>query len=117
MTNWIRAASVAQLRSAGGLLGCTVDGVEIALYEVDGEYFATSNLCTHAHAFLSEGWLEGHLIECPIHQGLFDIRTGEVKGPPCTEPIQTYPVKKQDEELLVAVAPAAGAGPTVASRE
>lgn len=104
MTNWIKAATVAQVRDAGGLLGCDVDGVPIAIYEVEGEYFATSNLCTHGHAILTEGWLDGHVIECPIHQGLFDIRTGEIKGPPCTEPLQTYPVSRQGEELLVAIA-------------
>ena len=110
MTNWVRAATVTQVKDAGGLLGCVIDDVQIAIYEVEGEYFATSNLCTHAHAILSEGWLDGHLIECPIHQGLFDIRTGEVKGPPCTEPIQTYPLRRQDDELFVVVTTAADAG-------
>jgi len=98
---WIRAASVAELEDAGGLLGCVVGGVAVALYAVEGKYFATSDTCTHGQARLSDGYLEGHLIECPLHQGLFDIRTGEVRGPPCSRPIRTLEVRQQDGELLV----------------
>jgi naphthalene 1,2-dioxygenase ferredoxin component len=107
-TSWIRVASIAELDDAGGLLGCSVGGVPIALYSVEGEYFATADTCTHGQARLSDGYLEGHLIECPLHQGLFDIRTGEVKGPPCTKAIRTVPVRERDGALLVGVEPAQG---------
>lgn len=105
-TSWIRVASVAELEDSGGLLGRTVGGVPIALYAVDGEYFATSDTCTHGQARLSDGYLEGHLIECPLHQGLFDIRTGEVKGPPCTKPIHTLLAREEDGALFVCIEPA-----------
>ena len=105
MTSWIRVASVAELEDSGGLLGSSVGGVPIALYVVDGEYFATFDTCTHGQARLSDGYLEGHLIECPLHQGLFDIRTGEVKGPPCSKAIRTLPVREDDGVLLIGIEP------------
>ena len=102
-SEWIRIASVTELAEARGLLGRSIRGVSLAVYEVSGACFVTSDRCTHAHALLSEGYLEGFLIECPLHQGLFDIRTGEAKGPPCTEPLRTFEVRREGEDLLVSV--------------
>ncbi len=102
---WIRVASIAELEEAGGLLGRVAAGVPIALYAAEGEYFATANTCTHGQARLSDGYLDGHIIECPLHQGLFDIRTGEVKGPPCTKPIRTLQVMQEGGSLLVRMEP------------
>lgn len=98
---WTRAASVAEVEASDGLLGVSLFGQRIALYGVDGEYFATSDICTHGNAALSQGYLDGFLIECPLHQGLFDIRTGAVKGPPCSKPIASYPVRREGDDLLV----------------
>lgn len=100
---WFNAVRVEDLVANGGMIGCTVAGVPIALYAVAGAYYATSDICTHGQARLSDGWLEGHVIECPIHQGLFDIRTGEVKGPPCTKPVRVFEVKVQDGALMVRI--------------
>lgn len=75
--------------------------LEFALYLVNGEVFATSNRCTHGGARLSDGYLEGHLIECPLHQGLFDIRTGEVRGPPCTRRLRVYPARLEGDSVLI----------------
>lgn len=77
--------------------------IRVALYTVDGDYFATSLMCTHGQASLADGYLDGHLIECPLHQGLFDIRSGEAVGPPCYEPLTTYPVRLVDGVLEVEV--------------
>ena len=101
---WIHVASTSQVKDAGGMFGCAVQGVQLAVYEVDGAYYVTSNRCTHGRARLSSGYLEGYLIECPVHQGLFDIRTGEPKGPPCTEPIPIFPVRLEGDELSVSAA-------------
>lgn len=98
---WISISTIAELEEAGGQLGCSLSGTPIAIYAVDGNYFATADTCTHGQARLSEGYLEGFLIECPLHQGLFDIRTGEAKGPPCTKPIRTIPVREEGGKILV----------------
>lgn len=95
-----RAAAVAELKESG-VMAATVAGEEVALYWVDGAAFATRDLCTHAFARLSEGHLDGDCIECPIHQALFDVRTGEAVSEPATEPVRTYPCKIEGDDVLV----------------
>ena len=59
-----------------GVAKASANGLSVALYVVDGEYFATADLCTHGQASLSDGFLDGELIECPLHQGTFNVKTG-----------------------------------------
>ncbi len=66
---------------------------EIALYSVAGAVYATSNVCSHGHARLCEGFLLDHEIECPLHQGRFDIRNGVPTCGPADAPIRCYPVR------------------------
>ena len=99
-TGWARAANRSELAS-GEVLGVEVAGHSIALYEVDGNIFATDNICTHAYARLSDGWLDGELIECPLHAARFDVRTGKVLDPPATVDLKTYPVRVVDDEIQV----------------
>ncbi len=76
-------------------------GREIALYSVDGDIFATDNICTHGHARLCDGFLEGAEIECPLHQGRFDVRTGKAMCAPLTEDLRAYPVRIVDQRVFV----------------
>jgi len=99
-TGWARVASRSEL-AAGEVLGVEVAGHSIALYDVDGNIFATDNVCTHAYARLSDGWLDGELIECPLHAARFDVRTGKVLDPPATVDLKTYPVRVVDDEIQV----------------
>jgi p-cumate 2,3-dioxygenase ferredoxin component len=70
------------------------DGRKLALYQVDGEYFATDDTCTHDSASLSEdGRIEGHIVECLWHNGSFDVRTGEACNMPCSVALNTWPVQ------------------------
>lgn len=78
-----------------------VGGREIAIYLVDGAVYATDNRCTHGDARLCDGYLEGHEIECPHHQGRFDIRTGAATCAPATLALQTYPVQLDGERVLL----------------
>lgn len=96
----IKAAAVAR----DGVARAQAGGQRLALYAVDGVYYATSDVCTHGQAFLSDGYLDGHLIECPLHQGLFDVRTGAAVGAPCTVALRSFPVKLEDGFLHVQVA-------------
>jgi naphthalene 1,2-dioxygenase system ferredoxin subunit len=79
------------------------NGKELAIYGVDGAVFATDNICTHGHARLCDGFLEGHEIECPLHQGRFDIRNGKAMCEPLTEDINVYPVKIEDGSVFVEI--------------
>jgi naphthalene 1,2-dioxygenase ferredoxin component len=80
-----------------------VGGRELALYRVESGVYATDNYCTHGAARLCEGYLEGYSIECPLHQGAFDIRTGAATRAPAEEPIATYPVEIEAGEVYVAL--------------
>jgi naphthalene 1,2-dioxygenase system ferredoxin subunit len=80
------------------------NGKEIALFEVDGAIFATDNLCTHGAARLSDGFLEGSEIECPLHQGRFNVCTGKAMCAPLTQDIRTYPVQIKDQRIWIKLA-------------
>ena len=97
---WVRAAARSDL-AEGEVIGVEVAGRSIALYYADGNLFATDNICTHAYACLSDGWLDGEVIECPLHAARFDIRSGKVLDPPATEDLKTYPVRIVDGEIQV----------------
>jgi naphthalene 1,2-dioxygenase system ferredoxin subunit len=101
-TEWTDAAASADLR-ADDVVAIQVAGREIALYCVEGDIFATDNLCTHGHARLCDGFLLGHEIECPLHQGRFDIRTGEPLCAPITVAIRSYPVRIVDGRVFLAL--------------
>lgn len=75
----------------------------IALYNLDGEVYATQEFCTHAEASLCDGDISGDEIMCPLHFATFNIRTGECTGPPADEDLKTYPVKVEDEQIFVQV--------------
>jgi nitrite reductase/ring-hydroxylating ferredoxin subunit len=76
---------------------------EIAIYNLDGNFFATDDICTHAYASLADGYIEDDVIECPLHGGSFEIRTGKAASAPCTEDLKTYPVKIEGDAILVGV--------------
>lgn len=81
------------------------DGQVIAVYRTENdEYFATGGLCTHENVALAEGLLQGFEIECPRHNGVFDIRTGQAKRAPACIDLKTYPVEVQDGKIFVLIA-------------
>ena len=86
-----------------------VAGQEIAVFNLGGDFFATSDRCTHMRARLSDGYVEGGVVECPLHFGKFDIRTGRVLSPPCKINLAVYPVRVLDGAVLVGDAAGAAA--------
>lgn len=76
-------------------------GLTLAVYNVDGEFFVTDDLCTHGPGSLSEGYLDGYIVECDFHNGAFDIRTGEVAAPPCMIPLKTYRAVVEKDRVLI----------------
>jgi naphthalene 1,2-dioxygenase system ferredoxin subunit len=101
-TQWIDASAVDEVPE-DDVIGVMVEGRDIAMYNAGGEIFATDNICTHGHARLCEGFLEGHEIECPLHQGKFDVRTGQPTCAPVTEAIRSYPVKVEGGRIWLAL--------------
>lgn len=82
-----------------------IDNPPIAVFNVEGALFAISDVCTHAEASLSEGQVEGQTVECPLHGACFDLRTGEALTPPAVEPVKTFAVVVQDDDVYVEVTP------------
>jgi naphthalene 1,2-dioxygenase system ferredoxin subunit len=97
---WIETCAIDEVPQ-DDVVGIEVAGRDIAFYRVDEDVFATDNICTHGHARLCDGFLEGHEIECPLHQGRFDIRNGKAMCEPLTEDIRTYPVKIENGRVFV----------------
>ena len=79
--------------------------VAIAVFNVDGEFLAVDDTCTHQDASLADGWLDGCAVECPLHASCFDLRTGKPSGPPVKTPVRTHRVSV--EERMVHVHPTA----------
>ncbi|SER86680.1 MULTISPECIES: bifunctional 3-phenylpropionate/cinnamic acid dioxygenase ferredoxin subunit [Lentzea] len=75
--------------------------VAIAVFNADGEFYAIDDTCTHQDASLSEGWLEGCLVECPLHAASFDLRTGLPTCLPAKRAVRTYPVVVRDGVIYV----------------
>jgi nitrite reductase/ring-hydroxylating ferredoxin subunit len=73
----------------------------LAVYNVDGTYYVTDDECTHAKASLSDGLLEGTVIECPVHGGQFDVVTGKALKGPCFKQLRIYPVKLVDDQVHI----------------
>ena len=99
---WTRAARVAELKERR-VMDSMIGQEEIALYWVDNAAYATANICTHAFARLSDGYLDGDCIECPIHQALFDVKTGEALTAPASIAVKTYPCRIEGDDVLVDV--------------
>jgi nitrite reductase/ring-hydroxylating ferredoxin subunit len=98
--NWIKVASAQELGNDEAKT-VNVAGHGVALFCIDGEFFATDGMCTHATALLSEGYVEDGCVECPLHQGRFDIRTGKAMCAPVTVDLCTHPVKREGDDIYV----------------
>lgn len=101
-TNWIDVAARDDIPE-DDVMGVDVGGKSLALYDVQGEVFATENICTHGHARLCDGFLEGFEIECPLHQGRFDVRSGKAMCAPLTEDLRSYPIRIEGGRVLVEI--------------
>lgn len=99
---WIHVADVADL-DGKDVLGIEHGDLKLAVYRLEGRYYATSDVCTHQAARLSEGEVVECYVECPAHYGLFDIRTGKAQGAPVSVDLRTYPVKVEGTQILVRV--------------
>jgi len=103
---YVEVARVEEV-SVGAVRLVEVGGRQLALVNVDGEFFAVDNECTHRGGRMSEGelnedWAE-HALECPLHGSVFDVRTGEVLNPPAQTPLRTYPVEVDGGAIKVLV--------------
>ncbi len=80
-----------------------VDGDPVAIFNLDGQFYAISDTCTHAQASLSEGFVEEGIVTCPLHGAQFDIKTGKNMTMPAPVPVQTYTVKIEGDAIKIVV--------------
>jgi nitrite reductase/ring-hydroxylating ferredoxin subunit len=99
---WIKTCSKSDVSEEEPYCFAVSAEKNITIYKIDEEFFCTDDLCTHGNASLSEGFQDDGIIECPFHGGAFNIRTGEPTSYPCINAIRTYPVKIEDDTIMVA---------------
>jgi apoptosis-inducing factor 3 len=102
---WQKVASLDALRD-GAAISVEIAGTTVALFQLGDEVFATSGICTHEFGLLCHGFIEPDdgTVECPLHQALFDIRTGKARCAPATQDLDVYPVRIEGADILIDVA-------------
>ena len=96
---WTRVCATAAVAPGDA----TVLDVEppVAVWNVDGEFYATDDTCTHEKYSLADSYIDGCIVECALHFAKFDLRTGESSGPPAPRGLRTYPVLVDGDEIFV----------------
>jgi naphthalene 1,2-dioxygenase ferredoxin component len=97
---WVEVAQVDEIDDSDAKC-CQIEGVFIAVFNVKGKFYATSDICTHAHAHLSDGYIDGDVVECPLHQGRFHISSRKAISAPVTEDVRTYPVRVEGGKISI----------------
>ena len=100
MSDWVSVAAAESL-PPGSHRVVDVDGAPVAVFNINGEYYAIEDVCTHDGGVLTGGPVEGDEIVCPRHGARFSIRTGDALSPPAFEPTATFPVKIEDGVVMV----------------
>jgi nitrite reductase/ring-hydroxylating ferredoxin subunit len=89
--------------AVGTAIKVETEGLTVAVYNIDGTFYVTDDACTHGPGSLSEGFIDGDVVECNFHNGQFNIKTGEVVSPPCMIPVKTYPTTVEDGKVFIEV--------------
>ena len=100
MSDWIRVSPAAEF-PPGTHRVVEVDGVQVAVFNINGQYYAIEDVCTHDGGILTGGPIDNDQVICPRHGARFSIRTGEALSPPAYEPVATLPVRVQDDVVEV----------------
>ena len=102
MTNFVKVAKTDEI-TPGQAKIVDVHGKEIAVFNIDGAYFAIDNMCTHEEASLADGEITGFEVACPLHGAKFDVRSGAVLGPPAYDDVASYPARVSGSDVEVDV--------------
>ncbi|MEV5711480.1 non-heme iron oxygenase ferredoxin subunit [Actinoallomurus sp. NPDC052274] len=100
--SFTRACALSEL-PAEGALAVEIDGTPVAVVRAGDDVYAVRDVCSHAEVALSEGEVYDHTIECWLHGSCFDLRTGKPTNPPATQPVPTYPVKIEGDDVYVSL--------------
>ena len=100
MERFVKVAKVGEL-SPGEMKLVEVGGRAVVLVNIDGALYSFDNECTHEGCDLADGSLDGELLECICHGSVFNVITGAVQNPPAVEPIRTYPLRVEGDDVLI----------------
>ena len=100
MSTKIELCSVDEV-AEGEAIRVEKEGLQLAVFNLNGQFYVTDDLCTHGPGSLAEGYIEDDVVECNFHNGQFNIRTGEVVSPPCMIPIKTYPTRVENGKVVI----------------
>ena len=92
MSDWIDVASRTEI-PPGAWRSVELDGAQVAVFNIDGEYYAIEDVCTHDGGILTGGALEGEEVVCPRHGARFSVKSGKVLAPPAYEDVTKFPVR------------------------
>ena len=98
--SWIGVCDAEQVQEDFPYSG-NIDGKEIGIYLIDGEYYALEDVCPHAYALLSQGFVEDGKVECPLHEAVFDVKTGQCLHGPGGRNLNRYPVRVYDNQIQI----------------
>lgn len=98
----VKVAEVSQIPPGTGKVA-QAEGKVLALFNLNGTFYALDNRCTHVGGPLGEGTVEGNQVTCPWHGSVFNITTGEIVAPPARRPVATFPVRVEGNAILVEV--------------
>ena len=102
MPDKVRVCGISELQP-GDKIAIETKGVSILVVNVDGKFYAVSNICTHEYAELVNGIIIDDEITCPLHLSRFKLASGEVLNPPATEPLRTYKVVLDWKDIFVEI--------------
>ncbi|MFB9833761.1 non-heme iron oxygenase ferredoxin subunit [Actinoallomurus acaciae] len=100
--SFVRVCALAEVPDEGAL-AVEIDDTPVAVVRVGQEVFALRDVCSHAEVALSEGEVYDHTIECWLHGSCFDLRSGKPTNPPATQPVPTYRVKIEGDDVFVSL--------------
>ena len=100
MQEYITIAKTEQV-APGSSLAVDVEGLRIAVFNIDGQFYAIDDTCTHAEASLAEGDVDGTTVECALHGARFDLQTGDVLAPPADRPVAAYKTRVRDGDIQI----------------
>lgn len=100
MSNWLDVCALDDIDDED-VLRFDHGGKTYAVYRYEDQVYATDGLCTHEKIHLADGLVMAHVIECPKHNGRFDIRDGRALGAPVCVNLQTYPARVEDGQIQI----------------
>jgi 3-phenylpropionate/trans-cinnamate dioxygenase ferredoxin subunit len=100
--SFVRACALTDVPDEGAL-AVEIEDTPVAVVRIGEEVFALRDVCSHAEVALTEGDVYDHTIECWLHGSCFDVRTGKPTNPPATQPVPTYRVKIEGDDVYVSL--------------